>query len=923
MTALRLVAASSLLVLAACPGPAAGPAEEPLPPSAFTLEAAGTGAPNDAPLWPVAEGQRFDAFEVLPPQRLGGRTVFPFAQASQYVWEQPPPQQQQVVQLFAPSADGALLLLGDTRSGVFAEPAVWLPARVRVGMRWSTGPAVLGEPRFVIRVQGEALRPSVAGTRRTWWLQVFDRAAYNADQRNTGLVRGSTQDWLYAEGVGPVRFPLGWVSHLVAPAPTASAPAPAEPALGLSPLNGGQPVADGFLPQYVFSVEGAAQPEGLGVVGVSSALAASNLTGGVMATAGLGAACLRFDGSGAVGEGTCLNALGAVPLEDGGTARIPSAGFSVDRALSCERESRPGCWSFTFDAVWAAGDGGVEVLASEASYLATWDPAPFNPSHGVASGIVSLGRVLAPLGAEPGLALLFTGHAAEGRAFGAPAGTALDWLGLEGARSLPRSGPVVAHHALGIRSTEAGRDTLATTPFGRVDELLITRTGLAWRHLGDVALPPGHTLQAAIRRGDEVLAFTNEGFRGADPQYQRDGRDFAIQPDFGRAYAWRVTGLGAPGPARTPSPMQSLRHFVSGRDLVLCWHGGDGARPEGAWTLSGEPATVLYAEGSRCAVVVRKADSRVGDDAPDRFVASGRLGGQAFVTGVSPGAARTLEGAGVLLDAPAGVASGVGLASGGRVGRFGVYAPGLVPLRLLPEALQCETRQSRFDGELAACQGTAFTLDAEWALAPPSDARGRAVGGGELTSSVVRWVDGGTSPLVVPTGAQPEALLGNGVLLSSTDDGGTWLATRDGAPLWSASLVAPHGSSQSVWDLGRLTAPDGGLTRVDSLTGVMTSFPASGLFTADPWPTPAVHALRPPGGKALHLVVVEDHGWEYEATTWVLGDGPPRRVDAAPLQVLRGDEALLVDGQAITAVHLNPDAPEAWLPIRRVPLAAP
>lgn len=162
-------------------------------------------------------------------------------------------------------------------------------------------------------------------------------------------------------------------------------------------------------------------------------------------------------------------------------------------------------------------------------------------------------------------------------------------------------------------TSPAGRRNLLATFGGLVQEVVLGEEGTRLATLGQVDLPDGHFLAAAVPTSDdELLVFTQAGFEGFDAFYDEvlGELNWYIPPAFGETFAWRAR-LPAPRPEATPPPaVMGLTTHRLGRAAKVCWAPGHGPPSREGWLLDGQPPAAVIVQGqlSSCVLLVPHAD---------------------------------------------------------------------------------------------------------------------------------------------------------------------------------------------------------------------------------------------------------------------------------------------------------------------------
>ena len=858
---------------------ACGPVEPPPPPGTDdTIEAAGSGETNAEPLWPVAPGQQFDGLLVRDPVRFGPYTALPFSSVLPYQYgDGPSPELPGKASYFSVTPQGDVRYVGDSRRGPLAVPCTWLPAKVRDGMRWSTGRTADGGPRFVVRVVSHRRQPTLVGQRMVWHLDVLDREAYGPTSRNDGLERGFTFVWLYAEGLGPLSNERGAFTHVRAWLNPGPAPAPLEK-VPAKPVATQTPLTSDFLARWLSVVEGPSLPRQLGSVGSSATIAQANFMGGITGRSDDASLCATFAGGTAT---DCRSAAATVLASSSELVELSANGLTAGPARMC-----PGCASTRFNAIWKKEDGGVQVgdLSGEKMFVGDW--APVGGQFGVAN-LEARAPALAIRAPRFANTLVW----ATGRAtFVVPDGPQTHWLSLSAdGEAVTRPGPRVPP-TLGFHAGPQGLDVLLAFHDGRVEELRATAEGLRIDTLFDVGLPDGHTLMAAVRSGDAMWLVSSSGFRGRDAQLSLTGFDPARLPDNGSASLFEVPNTPAVA-SRAPSPLDSMQAWAQGNELAVCWHGADGATPVGAWSLGGAPARVLWAAGTSCALVVREPSANVVDELPGSFALEGEfsVGGrfvyaesaQVLREGESQRARLTLAGLPV-----------AALSGGGFVGSA-EFGAGLVPTRVLKKAVTGECQADR-GGHGLWCGNRLIGRGGERVIAGFDGGAAIVQGGGVLAGATIYSADGGSRPVNLSgadAGFKPEAVLSDGVVLGRSEVDATVTAVSMGQRRWTSTERLAELVSFGRRACGRTlaqTPPSLGLTCLDVETGAAQSWEWSAAELLGPSPWPAPRELRwavTPSGRAF-IVASQDRTVQHAHVVFELTNGGPVRLEVPRLRAL-------------------------------------
>lgn len=269
----------------------------------------GEGTPNEEPLWLLHPGQRIgEEVSVLEPVELEGEQVVPLASTRRgptvhLGW----PNEPAAWLYFSQDSDGNIWFRGQPREGLTPTPALFVPATVRVGMKWSSGrveryeesfqdgtgvandfvsePCANPDPRaweghecdggrFTIEVTARRAEDTPYGIRPVWSFRVTDwRAMRPLAERpypDDDVFDGVSFEIEFIEGRGPRQWPgaasfegAGLSTTGLTPLEPWVAPEPL-PAIELEPLRAGQPLGGLARRTLARGASGYLDPNGFG-----------------------------------------------------------------------------------------------------------------------------------------------------------------------------------------------------------------------------------------------------------------------------------------------------------------------------------------------------------------------------------------------------------------------------------------------------------------------------------------------------------------------------------------------------------------------------------------------------------------------------------------------------------------------------------
>ncbi|MFO0745517.1 MAG: hypothetical protein U1F43_07575 [Myxococcota bacterium] len=554
-----------------------------------TSTSSGVGPANQRPLWPLVAGLRLaDAYGrsyyLHPASELDGQRVLAYGSAS------PPldhpdaiPEDPWDFIYLSTAADGDVLFHGRTRTGLLAEPVLFLPHEVRFGMAWE---AKVGARTLRFEVVGREPEVETPYGLTTVWTLAF---------RDTGMGPGSVLSLdgeghasydpssqpppeyvtRFAEGYGPLSaLPMYGRDQIARGAVPIDdeAPEPDAPSLALTPIGDGRPLFEGLLVTDVSAVDNPAEPEaGLRFTAYGAALLpVGGHVGAVACSRLVGGALVAPTDCDERGEGIAIGPGGdeaGIWVTDSGTPRDCGSCADLDGAAASA-------------CVADCGDEGVFFGEDGARYVVTEG----------ALGQVSLAGPLGRLGIE--FPPFYFGYQDGDRLTLTTSGQRVGIVHLrlvDGALEVDRRRASTPSPAPCTRRRRRRRQPRAsrTWPDGRVDRLIPADDGsMAIEPLGRAALPEGHVLTGALIHDGALLLLTNRGY---------SGMDFVgtVDATVGDTYAW--TARLAPGP-RTHDPASWGATLETGSGVArVCWPPRDEAATLTGWTWNDQPAEVATA----------------------------------------------------------------------------------------------------------------------------------------------------------------------------------------------------------------------------------------------------------------------------------------------------------------------------------------
>jgi len=155
---------------------------------------------------------------------------------------------------------------------------------------------------------------------------------------------------------------------------------------------------------------------------------------------------------------------------------------------------------------------------------------------------------------------------------------------------------------------------------GRLERLHLEDDGVRLEPLGDVDVPDGQLVVGAVIVGDALEVYTQRGFKGVDPWFDRGwygctlcrGVNRAQPPDLGEILRWR-----APLPSATPTrpaPLWGVTATASGHDVRVCWPPGQVEPSLDGWTLGGHAPRAVTPVGGEGRCVLLSRDLAIADN---------------------------------------------------------------------------------------------------------------------------------------------------------------------------------------------------------------------------------------------------------------------------------------------------------------------
>lgn len=528
---------------------------------------AGAGPTNDLPLWvPTpgtceggANGGGSRGHWASTEERLiDGRRVFLAGNPgpTEFFESSYGPAEPYFIRMYS-RLPGGVYQIGDTRFGMYDEPVLVVPDKVRVGMRWYGAP--FGTRRYTFEVSERSEVASSAGV--VWYLEVTDdlRISRGAGLKDVFQAEPFTLSFLEGSAAGPfVARPEFHGIDVAVPGPCeAGVPAPATPpavpALRLRPLNAGEPVAAGVVPEFVGLVADPAHPERLGLTleGQAAGISGGEV-GAVSFNAGTSLFCGTISRTGGTVAGIadpeqCASARGSVVDGTGRLLRIFEGGWA--KALEVEgtdavdghlviHYSR-----YQMGGIFRAADGSAQVFRTIREGAGLWlAPHPGGPARL---------KAMDPLPSST-----FLGGLATGTLLWLPEEDATGWTnlivekaGVLRASHLTRAGVIDVEHtlrdlggSLGLTVDSTSRRLLRSQVDGTIERVTWDRDGIHRVPLARAILPAGNVMVGAVEDGNRLVVFTLVGFEGTDVQYSlRFGdQDPTVKPELGRVLMWEM-----------------------------------------------------------------------------------------------------------------------------------------------------------------------------------------------------------------------------------------------------------------------------------------------------------------------------------------------------------------------------------------------
>ena len=542
----------------------------------------GEGEANTEPLVVIRSGTRWPGGLVAGTITLEGRRLYRYfstgGNAEELLWV----------------TEAGIFVAGDSKSRLYAHPRLWLPATIRVGMRWRGHTDDDGRADYEYAVHEVSVADTVAGPRRVWKIGKNDPETGN-----------TIEAVFWAEGLGVHREPGDplYVAPLEDPPKVAI---PTVSTSGLTPLLDaeGEPVViDNFL------VHGATRitpPTGPSLLWLDGAMWVYE----------------QFESSGPTRQGHCYSwdgaGFGDVPtvdavFEDGMlTGAVCPAGTVEGKTIVT------GGLAWVKDDIhWLVMEGGppmVDVFSARAAYLDAdgdlallashgWQQAQYLETHKFATwpltdNAMPTRRIWGGWSGPPWQGAILHGpgpvHGEPSFAFRDPGARLLvttidgDYL----ARPRLFFGP---NGAVGRHVTREGQTQLFVTARGTVDRLVLDAGEARLERVAQLALPKGHWAQAVLDDGDRLLVYTTDGVR---PR----------QNSIGTTFVW--TAPLAPSPAAVPL-FPELAPTVEwlGDDARVCWADTAEAVDPATWTIGGHPPAKTFVDpDAGCLTIIRDRD---------------------------------------------------------------------------------------------------------------------------------------------------------------------------------------------------------------------------------------------------------------------------------------------------------------------------
>lgn len=619
--------------------------------SEMVLLEEGTGEENEELLWRLLPGARFGhSMVVLPPVEIDGEIVLPLATNARGPEESHGlPSEPARWAYFSQDDEGNVFFRGQPREGLLKTPALLIPAKVRVGMKWDTSTAgryeelLAGQdidyarcvlpseglhpghscsennPRFTVEVSDRSVEDTMFGRLPVWTFLITDWRQLDlvgdAYWPDDDITDGKSFTLRLVEGRGPLSSPIftGDSSFGTIVVPLAdSLPTQPLPTLQLE----ADPTFEAFDGHHLgVSASGYLLPE-LG----STPVVASTGRGVGYATDGVEGFTVSdwyFPGQdyctapNSASTEDCFNGAGIVISADGSTSRTydyvsggrPDWAGEVVGMYEGAKNELLGLIRYP---VWGYGIR-RSPISSEPQWVALEDAQsqdfiPLWPSSVIEDG--NQGQ-LYPKVIDDNLALLAhtqNGFITYAKFDEAMRTTRLDHLAYP------------AFMDFNVMSLPGERTMLLTTFAGRIEEVETHADGIRLVALGDVDLPDGHFMVGAVRVDDELYVYTQEGFIGLDSWYDRGffvcddckGVDRSHWPILGTTHRWKVA-LGSVPEGERPSPIWGVTARREGHDMIVCWPPGHPKPDKETWTLGGHVPLRVSSVGDedRCLLLSR------------------------------------------------------------------------------------------------------------------------------------------------------------------------------------------------------------------------------------------------------------------------------------------------------------------------------
>ncbi len=617
----------------------------------MVLLAEGTGEENEELLWRLLPGARFDdSLVVLPPVEIDGETVLPLATSARGPAESNGlPSEPARWAYLSQDDDGNVFFRGQPREGLLKTPALLIPAKVRVGMKWDTSTAgrykdtLAGQsidykrcvqasrglhvghscsknnPRFTVEVSDRSVEDTMFGRLPVWTFLITDWRQLDfvgdAFWPDDDITDGKSFTLRLVEGRGPLNSPIfGYNSSfgtIVVPLAD-SLPTQPLPRLQLE----ADPTFSAFEGNHLgVSASGYLLPElGSAPVITSTGRAMGWVIDGIE---GFAVGDWFFPeqdyctAPSSASKEDCFNGAGIVISADGSNSRTYDyvSGGRPDWAgvvVGMYEESNNELMGLIRHPVWGYGLR-RSPISNELQWVALEDTQSQDFIPQWPSSVIedrNQGQ-LYPQVIDDNLALL--SHTKHGF---------ITYANFDEAAHTTRLDHL-AYPALmdfNVMSLPGRHTILLTTFAGRIEEVETHADGIRLVPLGDVDVPDGHFMVGAVRVDNELYVYTQEGFIGLDSWYDRGffacdsckGVERSNSPILGTTHRWKVT-LGSRPDGERPAPIWGVTARREGHDMVVCWPPGHPAPDKNSWTLGGHKPRRVSTVGDedRCLLLSR------------------------------------------------------------------------------------------------------------------------------------------------------------------------------------------------------------------------------------------------------------------------------------------------------------------------------